>query len=211
MYGFNDEELNFLIKSHPSILKPEYVVLDDLSSFWKSTYDLSDEEFKKLVLRFPRTLGTSQEKVKKVFNYFGPHLSQREIVDQILECPKLLDLPDNFEQISQAFSQTYGYNLEELVEIFKVFPYLYCLDIEKLPLFLEQFEKLKFTKEELNRVLSRAGGILASPKTALTGIFNTVKNIAGVSNTNFKQLVVHFPELLLLGRHALFVKKYLLI
>lgn len=61
------------------------------------------------------------------------------------------------------------------------------------------------------RILLRAGGILAIQRTGLSGIFSTMKNVVGIDEQDFADIVRHIPEMALLGRHAMFIKKLLLI
>ena len=43
---------------------------------------------------------------------------------------------------------------EEVMSVFRSFPYLFCCDTVKMRLFLGQFRKYKFTKEQILHIVS---------------------------------------------------------
>ncbi len=105
----------------------------------------------------------------------------------------------------------YEIRFDKVIELFKAFPYLMCTKEEKLKINLNFLKDIGFTKDDTMRVLTRAGGILAIQKTGLSGIFSTMKNVVGIDENDFADIVRHIPEMALLGRHAMFIKKLLLI
>lgn len=74
-----------------------------------------------------------------------------------------------------------------------------CTKEEKLKINLNFLKDIGFTKEDTIRVLTRAGGILAIQKTGLSGIFSTMKNVVGIDENDFADIVRHIPEMALLG------------
>jgi len=54
----------------------------------------------------------------------------------------------------------YEIKFSEVIDIFKEFPFVLCVKEEKLIGCLEYMREQKFTKEDVLRILKRAGGIL---------------------------------------------------
>jgi len=61
------------------------------------------------------------------------------------------------------------------------------------------------------RILKRAGGVLASPKSTLPGIYLTFKQLCSFSEEDVSWMLKQQPEFCLMGRHALLAKKFVLI
>ena len=105
----------------------------------------------------------------------------------------------------------YEIRYEKVIGLFKQFPYLMCVKEDKLKANLEFMKDIKYTADDVIRVLSRAGGVLAIQKTGLSGIFSTMNAVLGIDEQDFADIVRHIPEMAMLGRHAMFIKKLLLI
>ena len=78
---------------------------------------------------------------------------------------------------------------EEVLEIAKEFPYLLCVKEEKLEGCLDFFKNQRLLKEDISRILKRAGGVLGIQKTAIKGIYETMKNVASIDEKEFTELV----------------------
>ena len=100
---------------------------------------------------------------------------------------------------------------EQALTAFKSFPYLFCVKPDKVSHTLEFLKEKDFSKEDTLRVLSRAGGILASPKSALPGIYLQFQQLCGFNDEDVTWLLKHQPEFLLMGRYALLAKKFILL
>ena len=90
-----------------------------------------------------------------------------------------------------------NYSKETVLEIFEVFPYLFVVKPEKVEYTLKFFKEKGFSKEDVEWVFKRAGGILASPKSALPGIYLQFKQLCGFNDDDVSWLIKHQPEFLL--------------
>lgn len=104
-----------------------------------------------------------------------------------------------------------NFTKETVLSIFEVFPYLFCVKPEKVEYTLKFFKDKGFSLEEIERILIWAGGILASPKSALPGIYLQFKQLCSFNDDDVSWLIKHQPEFLLMGRYALLAKKFVLL
>jgi hypothetical protein len=67
----------------------------------------------------------------------------------VFECPKLLsmNLEARIKEITFLFDLYHGIQKDRVFEIFRAWPYLFCISTDKLPLFLGQFKKYRFTND----------------------------------------------------------------
>jgi hypothetical protein len=212
-FRFNDNELNGILKASPLLLSKKENILPEKFEIFRKNFGFTADMFKVLVTRHPKILSIPQPKIQEVYDYFlSKGLTQFEISKCVMQIPKILEQsPEHFKKISQQFWMSYEIKHERVMEIFKEFPYLMCVKEEKLKNVLEFFHDVDYTADDTVRILSRAGGILAIQKSALSGLFSTMKSVVGISYEDFADIVRHIPEIVLLGRHAMFIKKLLLI
>jgi hypothetical protein len=83
--------------------------------------------------------------------------------------------------------------------------------LEKIEYTLNFLKEKGFQKGDILRVLNRSGGILASPKSTLPGIYLAFQQMCNFDDQDVTELLKHCPEFMLMGRQALLVKKFVLI
>ena len=108
------------------------------------------ELLRTLVVKYPAILSKEVEHIEQAFKILGNEgFSQEEVMKLIFECPRLLskDLQLQIEKIQQSFNLYHKITKDEVNDIFKAFPYLYCCDLLKVNQFMGQFRKYRFTKE----------------------------------------------------------------
>ena len=94
--------------------------------------------------------------------------------------------------------------------IFKAFPYILCVDTEKIQKFLGEFKKYKFTKDQVVNVCVNSGGLLGSRVSNLYGLFETLK-YWGLTGQDVVRILNDCPEFALQNRKDLLNKKIKLI
>jgi hypothetical protein len=74
----------------------------------------------------------------------------------IFDCPKLvsIDLEDSIEKTLHLFEMYHQIGQDEVMDVFRVFPYLFCCDTVKMRLFMTQFRKYRFTNQQILHVVS---------------------------------------------------------
>jgi hypothetical protein len=75
----------------------------------------------------------------------------------LLEAPKLIskkDLEHQVKEIQFLFRLYHGVNEQEVTDIFRSFPYLYCCDTQKIQKFMGEFRKYRLTKEQIINLVS---------------------------------------------------------
>lgn len=74
----------------------------------------------------------------------------------LIDCPKLISV--NLEKLMKdiffMFNLYYKISEEEVIDIFRAFPYLFCLEGAKIQKFLGQFKKYKMSKELVLKLVS---------------------------------------------------------
>lgn len=86
-------------------------------------------------------------------------LSEEETMRILLECPKLIsrkDLEHQIKEIQFSFRLYHGITEQEVTEIFRSFPYLYCCELQKIQRFMGEFRKYRFTKEQILKLVSNS-------------------------------------------------------
>ena len=74
----------------------------------------------------------------------------------IFECPKLvsIDIENQIEKTLYLFDLYHQITQDQVMDLFRAFPYLFCCDTTKMRLFMTQFRKYKFTNEQILHVVS---------------------------------------------------------
>lgn len=130
----------------------------------------------------------------------------------MLEIPLLAEkTPTQLNRTLEVFAKEYDLTPAQVFEIFEGFPFLFCVDTRRVAHFLNVFKGYGFDADQVIHILKRAGGILTMSKTAVSGMYNIVQTVIGIKEEEFTQIVAHYPEMLHLGRHNLFLKKFLMI
>lgn len=94
-----------------------------------------------------------------------------------MDCPKLIsmDLEHQMKEIFFQFNLYHGITDKEVMQIFSSFPYLFCCEPIKIQKFMAEFRKYRFTKEQIIKLCTHAGGILASKRSTFVGLFDILK------------------------------------
>ena len=76
-------------------------------------------------------------------------ISDEEAMQALLNIPKLIsmNLDKQMKEIIFLFNLYHRFTTEEVMHIFKKFPYLFCCDQEKVQRYMAEFRKYKFTKD----------------------------------------------------------------
>ena len=64
---------------------------------------------------------------------------------------------------------------KDMIKIFKGFPYMSCVDTEKIEKFHGEFKKYKMTQEQIKNVGIKSGGLLAAKRANVFGLFETMR------------------------------------
>jgi len=104
-----------------------------------------------LVLKFPQVLGTSTGHIRAFFHYMksNKNIEFVETMKYVFEVPILLttDVPVKSREIEEMFYLYHKIEAEEVTEVFKAFPYLYCCPTVKIQKFMGEFKKYRFTNK----------------------------------------------------------------
>jgi hypothetical protein len=103
-----------------------------------------------LVVKYPYILSKDQEQLEATFSILEQKgVSRPEIVKLIFECPKLLsiNLENQITECLHLFDLYHKISEEQVFDIFRHFPYLFCCEMSKMRLFLGEFRKYKFTND----------------------------------------------------------------
>lgn len=89
-----------------------------------------------LVVRYPYVLSKSTDEFRKFFETMRAQgLNEEEAMKALLDCPKLIskkDLEKQIKEIQFIFRLYHGFTEQEVNEIFRSFPYLYCCEPNKI-------------------------------------------------------------------------------
>ena len=105
-----------------------------------------------MVFRYPFILSKSEEQIKDYFKIMEDNgVNEREAMKALLMSPKLIsqDLSKQIREINFYFSLYNKLSKEEVIEIFKEFPYLFCIYPDRIRQFNGSFKKFMFTKEQI--------------------------------------------------------------
>ena len=70
---------------------------------------------------------------------------------------------------------------------------------------------MESNKDEIIKIIKEAGGVLGMQKNSINSIFEKATRIFGISNSEFKHIVVTHPEFILQNRKHIFLDKMQLI
>jgi hypothetical protein len=173
------------------------------------------EAVRTLVVRYPYVLSKSLSDFRVFFDTLRAEgLSDVEIMKALLDCPKLIskkELSKKIKEIQFIFRLYHQINETEVNDIFRNFPYLYCCEHNKLQKFMGEFRKYRFTKEQIIKVCSQAGGILASKVSNFVGLFDTLRLNHQIKAKDIVELIDNFPEFAYQNKRDLIRRKIELI
>lgn len=141
------------------------------------------------------------------------NINEKEAFYYLLEIPKLITSPlkENIEGINFYFYLYFRFSKETVTQIFKDFPYLFCLDPEKVDAHCQMFVKHEFSNEEILHLLKHAGGVIASSRGTIEGIFIELMNVHKLTNQEVREILWHYPEFIFQKKEDLLPKKVELI
>lgn len=169
-----------------------------LSDFLVKEKGFGMEAVRTLVVRYPYVLSKSLPEFRGFFETLKAEgLSDEEIMKALLDCPKLIskkELGKKIKEIQFIFRLYHQINEAEVNDIFRNFPYLYCCEHNKLQKFMGEFRKYRLTKEQIIKVCSQAGGILASKVSNFVGLFDVLRLNHHIKASDVVEMIDHFPE-----------------
>ena len=114
-----------------------------LEEFFVKKYGFDIELVRTLVVKYPYILSKSSEELE------SKGVKAQEAMKLIFDCPKLvsIDLEGSIEKTLYLFDLYHKIGQAEVMELFRVFPYLFCCDMTKMRLFMTQFRKYRFTNK----------------------------------------------------------------
>jgi len=109
--------------------------MNTLKEFFVKKYGFDMELVRTLVVKYPFILSKSEEHLEAVFNILEKQgVSRLESIKLIFECPKLIsvDLEKSIPETLGLFELYHKIKQEEVMDIFRHFPYLFCCDTIKM-------------------------------------------------------------------------------
>lgn len=202
---------------------PKFILVDHqkeqgiktLQAFFVNEKGFDAEAVRTLVVRYPYILSKTRNELNTFFEIIkGQGLSEEETMRALLDCPKLIsrkDLNKQIKEIQFLFRLYHGINEQEVTSIFRNFPYLYLCETNKLQKFLGEFRKYRMTKEQIIKLCSNSGGILASKVSNFVGLFDFLKQRHNIKGSEVVQIIDAFPEFVFQNKKDLLRKKIELI
>ena len=126
--------------------------MNTLKEFFVKKYGFDMELVRTLVVKYPFILSKTEEHLESVFTSLEKQgVSRLESIKLIFECPKLIsvDLDKTISETFTLFELYHKIKQQEVMDIFRHFPYLFCCDLTKMRVLLAQFRKYRFTNEQI--------------------------------------------------------------
>lgn len=160
-YGFLKEEINFIMKHKPTLILFEQGSdengLKGMIKFFVNERGFDMDVVRALALKYPFVLSKQVSHFKNFFDILQRNgLTEDETIRALLECPKLIsrDLEKQIKEINFLFNLYHGIKDQQVFEIFRSFPYLYCCEIKKIQYFMGEFKKYRFTNQQIINLVS---------------------------------------------------------
>ena len=131
--------------------------MNTLKEFFVKKYGFDMELVRTLVVKYPFILSKSEEHLEGVFSALEKQgVSRMESIKLIFECPKLVsvDLEKSITETFTLFELYHKIKQQEVMDIFRQFPYLFCCDLTKMRILLAQFRKYRFTNDQILHLVS---------------------------------------------------------
>ena len=131
--------------------------MNTLKEFFVKKYGFDMELVRTLVVKYPFILSKSEEHLESVFSALEKQgVSRMESIKLIFECPKLVsvDLEKSITETFTLFELYHKIKQQEVMDIFRQFPYLFCCDLTKMRILLAQFRKYRFTNDQILHLVS---------------------------------------------------------
>ena len=196
--SFDSDHIQHIVKHYPQVLLTPQDYNHGIRALERvliEKHGLDIERFRILVLRYPIILQQNDENLDLLFDALQEvGVSNEETLFYLLECPRLglVDIRYKMREVFLLMDLYYEFSKEEVVEIFRKFPYLFCVNIYKLEKFLGLFKRYTYTKSELFDMLRVTGPILAFKTSALTGLFNFCRGLLKMKAKELKELMKRY-------------------
>jgi hypothetical protein len=169
-YGFTQEEINSVLKYHPALLvnhmthlqkvqsEDELKGLKSLEKVFCREYNQSREFVRKLVIRYPFVLGKTRAELRGTLeSIIELGLSEKETIDMVQQCPQLFStkVSRRVEETVFLFDLYHQMSRDQVIEIFRNFPFLMQVASVNLKRFLGQFKKYRYSHEQIMNLVSR--------------------------------------------------------
>ena len=160
-YGFVKEEINFIMRYKPSFIlfeqdSPNDGGLKALVKFFVDKRNFDLDVVRTLALKYPYILNKNEKDYEQFFDLMQRHgLSEDETIKALIECPKLIqkNLEKQMKEIFFLFNLYHGIKEQEVIDIFRSFPYLFCCELSKFQKFMGEFKKYRFQKETIIKIV----------------------------------------------------------
>ena len=133
--------------------------IEAVSSLLKDKYGFNNELVRTLVLKNPAILGKSKGQINFFFEWMrrNKQIDATTTMQKVFEVPSLLnvDIAVKAKEVDELFEIYHGMTPADVKSIFLDFPYLYCCPSRKLQLFLSEFRKYRFSKDQILNIVSR--------------------------------------------------------
>ena len=106
-----------------------------------------------------------------------------------------MNLTKKCPQVFELFQIYHQFEEKEVVEMFKKFPYLYCVELVKLRQFLGEFRKYRMDKRLITKLITQSGGLLATKPGSFRAYYAFCKDQFDMKATEASKILDFFPEM----------------
>ena len=173
----------------------------------------SKDDVKTVVTRYPPILSKTEEEIHQFFSFLQEQgLTKGKAMWSLKEAPRLIsiDMETQLKEIVFLFELYHNISKKDTIKIFKSFPYLLCVPPRKIQRFLAEFRKYRMTPQQIIKVCSESGGLLASRISNFIGLFDQLR-VYGVKASEVVNIIHMLPEFALQNRKDLIKRKLELI
>jgi len=153
--------------------------MNALKDFFVKKYGFDVELVRTLVVKYPFILSKTTEQLEQVFNTLEANgVTKSEAIKLIFDCPKLLsvNLEASMKETFYLFDLYHKITPQEVMGVFRHFPYLFCCDTIKMRLFMGQFRKYRLSKDQILHLTKNSNGLLATKVSNFQGFFDYLKH-----------------------------------
>lgn len=140
-WGFADHEIKHIMKYKPAFLlyqedydkKKSGLIAVNKYLVEKRKFDY--QEVKTLIVKYPAILSKTEDQLHKQFADLRVHaIGKKEAMKYFMQCPRLLsvNIEEQIKEHSFLFDLYHKMPVEDLMKIFKEFPYVLCVSPLKI-------------------------------------------------------------------------------
>ena len=181
-FNYSEEDIEYLMYFNQKVaLPPDHehgAPVTRISDYFESKLGLNKDEIKEILLRYPRFIRSDQDEIEERIKFYQ-------------------DIGMNKKSISR----------EEIIDIFKAQPFYFLCPKGNYPQFINDFRQHGFSKDETIQILKDCIGILGVQRNTIRTVFNYACGIFQVTQDEFKQVVLAYPEYLLQNRRHILLDK----